>query len=333
MTDYLDRVSSDALPWLLEEDQQEPGVRYFALRWLLERGDDDPEVMAARAAIMRTGPVTRILKQQADDGHWGSEQSLYRPGWAGTGAQLGILADLGADPADRGVQTACDWALSHGQAPSGGLSDDGRQAGIIHCLNGDVVRALVIFGRLDEPDVRQALTWTTDAILGTGDPQYRASGTSGPGFACAHNDRLPCAWGAIKALRALAAVPPRRRAGAMRNAIDAGVEFLLAYDLEAAAFPTMSKPATRWFRFGFPSNYQADLLELLFALAELRRLPDPRTEPVLESLLAHQDEDGRWPMESSLNGRMVTRIEGLRRPSKWVTLRAIRVLRAAAGRG
>ena len=332
MVDYLSRVAGDPLPWLLEADDREPGVRYFAMRWLQGRQDEEPEVVEARSAIMRTGPVVRILDQQEDDGHWGSDHSLYHPGWAGTGAQLGILADLGADGADPRIEAAIEWALALGQTGSGGIAHDGRQSGIIHCLNGDVVRALVVFGRLDRPEARQALDWTCDAILGTGEPEYRKSGTPGPGFACAHNSGLPCAWGAVKALRALAAVPARRRTKQMRAAIEAGVAFVLSHDLAASDFPANEKPATRWFRFGFPSNYQADLLELLFALTELHRLPDPRTDGALELLLEHQDENGRWPMESSLNGRMVTTIEARGRPSKWVTLRALRVLRAASGR-
>ncbi len=332
MTNYLKRVNGEPLQWLLELDEREPGVRYFALHWLQGKREDDPEVAEARAAIDRSGAAVRILEQQAADGHWGSENSLYRPGWAGTGAQLAILADVGADPADPRIQRACDWALAHGQASNGAISDNGRPSGAIHCVNGDMTRAFITFGRLDAPEVRAALSWTCNAILGRGDPEYRKSGTTGPGFACAHNGALPCAWGAVKELRALAAIPPRRRTAVIREAIDAGVEFLLSHDLEAADFPSEDRTSARWFKFGFPSNYQADLLELLLALTELGRLPDPRTAGALEVVLNHQDEDGRWPMESTLNGRMVTRIESQKRPSKWVTLRALRVLSAASGR-
>jgi len=49
------------LDWLLEEDAGNPGVRYFALRDLVGKGDDDPEVVAARQAVMATGPVPVIL--------------------------------------------------------------------------------------------------------------------------------------------------------------------------------------------------------------------------------------------------------------------------------
>ena len=175
-----------------------------------------------------------------------------------------------------------------------------------------------------------ALRWAADAILGRGTPEYRASGTSGPGFACGINGKLPCAWGATKELLALAAVPPRRRTRAQREAIEVGVEFVLSHDLSRADFPTATSPSSRWLRFGFPASYSADVLELLLALAELGRVRDPRAGPGLELLLSKQDGEGRWRLETTLNGKMHVDIERKGAPSKWLTLRALRVLQAAS---
>jgi len=55
------RLKTDSLPWLLEPDEANPGVRYFVLRDLLDRPADDPQVVAAQAEVMRTGPVPAIL--------------------------------------------------------------------------------------------------------------------------------------------------------------------------------------------------------------------------------------------------------------------------------
>ena len=59
------KLKGDSLAWLLEPDETNPGVRYFALRDLLDRPDSDPEVMQARQAVMATGPVPAILNAQA----------------------------------------------------------------------------------------------------------------------------------------------------------------------------------------------------------------------------------------------------------------------------
>jgi hypothetical protein len=332
MPDYLRRLNDDPLPWLLERDEEQPGVRYFALRWLLGRDDADPEVRAARADVMESGPVPAILAAQRPEGDWLPGGKLFTTKYSSTGWQLTFLSGLGADPADERVQHACERAVEVGPAPSGGLSWDGRASGVIHCANGDVLRALIEFGRLDDPRVRAALRWTTDAVLGAGDPQYRKSGTSGPLFACGVNGQLSCAWGAVKALRALAAVPARRRTRAVREAIDAGVEFLLDHDLARADFPTATTISSRWFRFGFPASYSADVLELLLALTELGRVRDPRAASGLELLLSKQDASGRWRLETTLNGKMLTDIERKGEPSKWLTLRAMRVLTAASMR-
>ena len=70
---------ANPLPWLLESDEANPGVRYFALRDLLDRPADDPEVIAARGAVMRTGPVPAILDAQYPDGYWMKPGPIYSP--------------------------------------------------------------------------------------------------------------------------------------------------------------------------------------------------------------------------------------------------------------
>jgi hypothetical protein len=67
---------------------------------------------------------------------------------------------------------------------------------VIHCLNGNLLRALIGFGRLDDERIQAAIYWAARAITGDGVSRWYASGTSGPGFAWAANDRQPCAWGA-----------------------------------------------------------------------------------------------------------------------------------------
>jgi hypothetical protein len=116
------------------------------------------------------------------------------------------------------------------------------------------------------------------SVTGEGFSSYYRSGTSGPGFACAINGGLPCAWGAIKALRGLARIP--HPSPLVRRAIDLGVESLLSRDPAVAEYPTSSHISPNWFKLGFPSGYVADLLQNLETLAELGRgdpTPCPET--------------------------------------------------------
>src|SRR5260221_6480013 len=68
---------------------------------------------------------------------------------------------------------------------------------VIHCLNGNLLRALLGFGRLSDERVQRAIDWQARSITGEGITRYYLSGTSGPGFCCVSNQQLPCALGAI----------------------------------------------------------------------------------------------------------------------------------------
>jgi hypothetical protein len=206
---------------------------------------------------------------------------------------------------------------------------------VIHCLNGNLVRALIGFGRLDDERVQRAIEWEARSITGEGFSEagfrYYASGTSGPGFGCVSNWKLPCAWGAIKGLAALARIPPRRRTRVVRSAIEQGVAFVLSTDPAIADYPAGSTVSSSWFRFGFPSGYIADVLQNLESLAELGYGRDRRLANALDLVLAKQDAEGRWRNEYPYRGKLWVDVDEPRAPSKWVTLRACRVLKAAYG--
>ena len=130
---------------------------------------------------------------------------------------------MGADPRDRRVQRACAYLLAHGQAPGGGFGWANVDSAVPHCLTGDLVRALIAFGHLDDERVRRAIAWEAGAITGEGHERWYPGSTSAPGFACGINGGLPCGWGAIKAMRGVrgdpAAAADRRGPS---SAIDAG---------------------------------------------------------------------------------------------------------------
>jgi hypothetical protein len=333
-------LRADPRPWLLEEAGS--AIRHLALRGLEGRPADDPDVAAARAEAMRTAPIAPILDAQDPAGWWVKPGHGYGPKYTGTTWSLIILEQLGADPADARIQAACDYLLDHTATPGGGFGCSGAAredrppppSSVIHCLNGNLVRALVAFGRLDDPRVAAAIDWQARAIAGGPEaPPWYASGTSGPGFRCGVNEGLPCAWGAVKAMRGLAAIPPGRRTPAVDRAIEAGVDLLLGVDPATAAYPAGwdGTIAGAWFRLGFPSGYIADVLQVVEVLAELGLGDDPRLGGAVRFVLDRQDERGRWRNEQPYRGRLWADIDEPRAPSPWVTLRACRALRAVLG--
>lgn len=334
MERWREAVKGDPLPWLLGDDT--PAVKHLALRLLLEEPEDSPSVRRAREAAMHVDPIAAILAAQSPEGWWVKPGPGYAPKYRGTTWSVIFLDQLGADGSDSRVRRACAYVLSHTLARTGGFGVSGTREGgppapssVLHCLNGNLLRALIGFGWLDDERVRCAVDWQAGSITGEGFDDYHTSGTSGPGFACAGNSKLPCAWGAIKALRGLATIPPRERQPHVRRAIDEGIAFLLSRDPAEADYSTGSRVGSSWFKLGFPSGYVADVLQNLEVLAELGRAKGPRLSNSIEWLLSLQDGDGRWRNRYAYNGKTWTDIEEQGAPSKWVTLRACSVLKQA----
>lgn len=322
-------LNEDPLPWLLEPDLDNPGVRYFALRELLDQPEDDAEVQAARAAIMSTGPVPAILDAQYPEGYWIKPGGGYSPKYRSTVWQIIFLAELGADPAHEQVRRGCEYLLSHSIAANGAFSAYQKPvpSGAILCLNGNLLYALQRLGYGEDARVQTALDWLAHAITGEDDFEYLKSGTCGPRFACSANEGQPCAWGANKAMKALLAVPPQRRTPLIQRALQVGAEFLLSRDPAAADYPYTQRVSSTWFKFGFPLTYWSDVLETTAVLVELGYGHDPRLQNALQLILDKQDAQGRWKLENALTGKMWADIESKGQPSKWVTLRVLRVLK------
>lgn len=337
MQTWVGALRSDPRGWLL--DPADPAVRHLALRWLEDAADGDPEVRAAQTAAMRNAPIAPILEAQDPAGWWVKPGSGYGPKYTGTTWSLIFLEQLGADGTDERVRRGCAYLLDHAATTSGGLGMSGSTSGIAppssvaHCLNGNLLRALIGLGWHDDPRVAAAARWQAEAITGEGSPRYYATSTSGPGFACAANERLPCAWGAVKAVLGLARVPPDRRSAAIDRALEAGVEFLLSVEPATAAYPAGwgGRVSGSWFKPGFPSGYVADVLQIGEAVADAGHGRDPRLASVVEWILARQDEAGRWRNDYAYAGKMWADIDAQKATSKWVTLRACRVIRAALG--
>lgn len=332
-------LSESPLPWLLEP--ADPAVRASALRRLLDRPRDDPEVRESSAMAMASDPIAGILAAQDEEGWWVKPGPGYAPKYGGTVWNVMFLAQLGADPEDPRIRRACDYVLAWCPTAVGGFGASGSHlernpppSSTIHCLNGNLVRALIEFGYLDHEVVRAATDWAARTILGEGIERWYASGTSGPGFACAANDGLPCAWGAVKEMLALAAVPADRRTERERRAADAGVEFLLSRDPSVADYPMgygNTKPNGSWFKPGFPSGYVTDVLQAMEALSELGAAGDTRLDRAYEWLAGLADDRGRWKNRYAYTGKTTVQIEEQGRPSKWVTLRACTVMRRRFG--
>jgi len=304
--------------WLLEENQ--PSVRYHALIDLLGHGRNDPDVREAYSGISKKGWAFGILSLQKPEGHWESVRSLYRPKYTASNWMALILSDLGLTKENERVKEAADlffekWLAVPKTRNMFNMFNDEV------CVVGNTARMLTRFGYEDDPRVRKLF----DTLV----EDQKEDG----GWHCFGSSRgtLDC-W---EALAAFAALPKSKQTRKIKNSIERGAEFYL----ERKLFDDGEKKYLPWFRFHYPNHYYYDVLVGLDVITRLGYGGDRRLRAALEILNQKRREDGTWTIDKvhpdfgagaqwSLREKVHPfSLEEAGKPSKWVTLTALRVLK------
>jgi hypothetical protein len=335
-------LKADPTDWLLEED--DPGVRYLALRDIVDA--DEKEIKAARRKAHREGPIATILDNMSPEGWWIQAGSVYANKCRGPVWSVISLAELGATvEEDKRVGVACDYIINQSLLRSGQFSPRRVPGDMGLCLQGNMLISLPALGCKDKR-LDTAFEWTALSVNGRLPKKVNLDGLppgegvsspfkyfnfrSKPGFDCRTNKGLPCGWAAAKVLLALALLLPEKRTEQTKQAIQIGVDFFFSGDPSKAEFPghRLGAPDKRWWLFRFPSFWGADILQIAEALTKLGYSKDPHLANTIDLILSKQDENGRWPLEwVDHSHKMWVTYGTLNKPNKWVTLRALRVLK------
>jgi hypothetical protein len=321
-------LKADPTEWLLERG--DPSVRFWALQDLEGREPDNPEVKEAQDAVMDSPPVRAILDAQQPEGHWVHREDMYLPKYTATTHSLLILAELGARRTaaiERGLEHIFEFQRDSGHFLTSLPKTAKGRASVVKdgcCLDANVLYYMSHFGYLDDPRVVRLLDFIVD-YHSMEDAGWRCRA-----FPINPDAVFPvnCYMGAVKTLRALSKIPPDERSEGMEAVIEREVENIL----ENGVYRYLRNPdGTRkekagWKRFGFPLFYQSDALEALDTLTRLG-VRDGRMEDSVRLVLEAQGDDGRWALKHTFNGKMWADIDVKHQPSKWVTLRAMRMLR------
>lgn len=333
-------IHADAPSWLTET--ADPGVRYLALRDLIGLDADDRELRDACTQAHRFGPIATVLDAMDDEGYWEASGPGYNPKYRATVWSVILLAQLGARiDVDRRIERACSYLVSHALTEGGQFTANGAPSGTADCLQGNLCWALVELG-FQPAGLEHAFEWMARTVTGEGvaaagarEPRHFYAGKCGPVFACGSNNRLACAWGGAKVMLAFARLPHEDRTPLIERAIQRGAEFLLSVDPATAAYPSgyADHPSSNWWKFGFPVFYVSDILQVVEALVGLGFGQDPRLANALALIRNKQDANGRWALDYDYGGKTWGDYGQKKAPNKWVTLRALRVLKAIEERG
>jgi hypothetical protein len=334
------QLRGDSVSWLLESDA--PGVRYLALRDLLDLPADDATMKSVRKRAHKEGPIAVILSNMEKTGYWVKAGPGYSPKYRSTVWSIIMLAQLGALASeDKRIEQACKYLLEHALAEGGqfATSSSGAPSSTVDCLQGNLCWSLMELG-YDHPRLRTAYDWMARTVTGDGiaplkdkdAPVRYYAYKCGSTFACGVNNKLACAWGGCKVMMAFSKWPLKRRTALIKKAIKKGTNFFFRVDPATADYPNgyTDKPSGNWWKFGFPVFYVSDILQIAEAMVGLGYGNDPHLKNTLNLIRKKQDEEGRWSMEYDYTGKTWVDFGKKKQPNKWVTLRALRVLKAVS---
>jgi hypothetical protein len=197
----------NSIDWLLESN--DIGVQYLAMRDLIKTDGD--ELKRIKKKAHSKGPIAHVLEKMEKEGYWEQSGAGYYPKYTGTVWSIILLAQLGASlEIDSRISTSCSYLLEHTLNEGGHFTVNGRPSGTADCLQGNLCASLLDIG-FEDPRLDKAFEWMARSVTGDGvstmedkkAPIRYYAGKCGPSFACGSNNKLPCAWGAVKVIKEL----------------------------------------------------------------------------------------------------------------------------------
>jgi hypothetical protein len=295
----------DAVSWLLDSD---PAIRYQAMRDLV--GAPEATLASERSRIVREGLGAALLAAQGPDGAWRGEG---RPDWLLTLFAMQLLRATGVDPTEPAVEAAMTrlaagfrWHESLG----GRAFFEGETE---PCINGNALASSAYFGR---PREALALRLVSEQ-LEDGGWNCEAPKSARSSF----HSTICVLEGLLEYERARGATPVTTAARSRAE----------AYLLDRRLFRRRSSgevASAEFLEFAFPPRYGYDVLRALDYFRDAGGKPDARMREALNHLVSRRRPDRRWILDRTHNEALpFTFPETAGEPSRWNTLRSLRVLR------
>ncbi len=310
MADHFEDPQTQVNDWLLSGD---PSIRWQAQRDLLGASPDTwlPE----RRRVGTHGWGARLLAEQAADGTWGG--GIYSPKWISTTYSLILLRRLGLERHHPAASKGCRVLLDRGDSDDGGVDLSVGLNRSETCITGFVL-ALVSYFRVTSPRVEEIISYLLREQMPDGGWNcLRYRGATHSSFHTTINVleglRL-YAKGGGERTREVEATEGRAR------------EFFLRHAL-FRSHRTGQVVKAEFTRFSFPPRWHHDVLRTLDYFRDSENTCDPRLQDPIQLLLRKRRRDGKWPLQNRHPGRTFFEMEKPGKPSRWNSLRALRVLR------
>lgn len=343
----------ELIDWLLDTDdfalQLKVKKNLLGLRW------NSSDIQELFPLVNKTEWIRKTLDKENGDGTWG--KGFYRK-YDGTVWVLLHLSDLGATPDHPAIQRGINYLLNNFRQNStlrgnelkryGDCPDGVHWQYAYSCITTHVTTILARFGYPSHP------------VTKAGRKSVRHAFVNGSGFNCGVMDDslLPhCFMNVPLALRTWIAIPEKERTEEDRQFIETLVQLLRKYELykyvpcasnewfdkthnlsratkrkekitwQEKGQIEQRKEKSGWLRFSFPLSYNSDLLQILYLFAQAGIKTGPEIEAALDIIESKRTSDGAWKMVGGLNGKMYHDLDQKGKPSRWITYRALYVLK------
>lgn len=304
-----DTMTNHLLNWLLAGDV---AIQYQVYRDLLD--EERPDL---RARIAREGWGAQFLSAHQPEGHWG--RGFYQPKWISTHYTLLDLKHLGITPDLGPIRAAVNHILAHHKSADGGVNPAKTVENSDVCVNGMFLNYAAYFAIPVE-----SLHSIVDFLIGV----QMADG----GFNCQSNQQGSVHSSLHSTLSVLEGIGEYRVNGYLYRAAELDAmarqaqEFILLHRLFRSDH-TGAIINPRFLMLSYPSRWFYDILRALDYFRSVGADYDPRMQDALDVLRQKQRQDGTWPLQAKHPGQTHFDMETPGRPSRWNTLRALRVLR------
>ena len=305
-------IPGDITDWLLSGDVS---IQYQTRRDLLAS-----DQRSLRERIATEGWGARFLSLRRSDGHWG--RAYYQPKWTSTHYTLLDLKNLAISPATEPVQRTVEIALENEKGSDGGINPSVMIEQSDVCLTGMFLNVASYF-RADEQPLRSIVDFILSQQLPDGgfNCQFNRSG--------AVHSSLHSTLSVVEGINEYEQNGYTYRLAALQTAERESREFILQHKL----FRSDHSGAIidrKMLMLSYPSRWRYDILRALEYFRSAGAGYDRRMEDAITVLLSKRRSDGSWPLQARHPGQTHFEMEPSGAPSRWNTLRALRVLRAFA---
>ena len=302
-------IPEDTIEWLLAGDVS---IQYQTRRDLLN-SDQSP----LRERIATEGWGAKFLSLRRDDGHWG--RAYYQPKWTSTHYTLLDLKNLAISPLTGPIQSTIEIVLEHEKGADGGINPSATIKQSDVCMTGMFLNVASYF-RAEEQPLHSIVDFIISQQLGDGgfNCQFNRSG--------AVHSSLHSTLSVIEGINEYGRKGYAYRLSELRKAERESREFILRHRLFRSDHSGQVIDS-RMLRLSYPSRWRYDILRALDYFRAAGADYDRRMEEAIAVLVKKRRPDGTWPLQARHPGQTHFEMEQVGAPSRWNTLRALRVLK------